>query len=701
LAIVVLAADSAHGELPKEFDRSDRLFQFGLLDVTKAPYSADPTGEVDSTAAIQRAVNDARDHGLVCFFPEGTYLISDTLSCEQQVRKLDRPRSTDGRTQHYWDQSHRIVLLGSGKGKRPVLKLSRDAQGFDDPDNPKYAVWIWAQTRDDAPGKQEPEWGKEQPNIAFSHFFKGIDIDVRGHAGAIGLRFSGAQGSSLLDCTVYADGAFAGFSDCPGQGGGTYNIETIGGTYGIAIDAVSRFPILVGCKFTGQTGACIGYRGSIQVPSLLVGCQLEPKSNMAVDFSGRAQYAGINMVDCRISMAPGGVVARTTKPENIHIENTYVLGAKGIVDSGKPLPSADGWNLVERYSSTTAQGVNLINGVESSDEITRWKPVSETPVFETLRDKHFRRVPCFDEAGVINVKDHGAKGDGETDDIEAFRKAIAAGDNIFVPKGNFKLTGTLELRPNTHLFGLSRTFSSLGSDSGFGRRRGAGQPGASGGRQGAQGQAGAAKSAARRGGGPGAGGEGETFSIVTVDDPEAAPGFSHLGVRGDIQWRSGRGTSMLAGGLPRSISGHGGGRFYGVTAMGRQLVLEGLTHPVSLYAFNVERVATNPQSVIRNCQHLRVYYFKVEAGTVNAPGAPDANTPGQIADSSDVRIYCMYGNVKKLEDRPMLEIVDSTDVAVSQLKAFQPGRFPHIIETFGSTEHQVPSSKICALFVRE
>jgi len=66
-----------------------------------------------ATAAIQRAVNDVRDYGLVCFFPEGTFLISDTISCEQQVRKLDRPKNTDGRTQHYWDLSHRIVIFGS------------------------------------------------------------------------------------------------------------------------------------------------------------------------------------------------------------------------------------------------------------------------------------------------------------------------------------------------------------------------------------------------------------------------------------------------------------------------------------------------------------------------------------------------------------------------------------------------------------
>ena len=371
LSLLVGAGTGLAVELPQGADPGNPLLQLGLLDVTKAPYFADATGAKDSTEAIQRAVNDARDHALVCFFPEGTYLISDTISCEQQVQKLDRPRITDSRTQHYWDLSHRIVMFGSGKGKRPVIKLSDNAKGFDDPNKPKYAIWIWAQTRDDAPGKEEPIWGKEQPNIAFSHFFKGIDIDIRGHAGAVGLRFSGSQGSSLLDCTVYAEGAFAGFSDCPGQGGGTYSIETIGGKYGITIDTVSRFPILIGCKFTDQTIASIGYHSDIQVPTLLVGCQLEPASGMAVDFTKHSQYAGINLVDCLISVNPGGVIAGTKKPENIHLENTFVQGAKSVASDGARLPIADEWTLIRQYSSTTPQGVNLINGVQSTGEISR------------------------------------------------------------------------------------------------------------------------------------------------------------------------------------------------------------------------------------------------------------------------------------------------------------------------------------------
>jgi hypothetical protein len=129
--------------------------------------------------------------------------------------------------------------------------------------------------------------------------------------------------------------------------------------------------------------------------------------------------------------------------------------------------------------------------------------------------------------------------------------------------------------------------------------------------------------------------------------------------------------------------------------------LREIRQPTSFYAINVERVLTDPQSIIEDCSHIRVYYFKVEAGTIDRPNAADGNTPCRISDSRDVRIYCMYGNVKKLGDRPMLDVANSEEIVVSQLKAFRPDSFPHLTETRGETQTKIPSEKICALFVRD
>ena len=54
----------------------------------------------------------------------------------------------------------------------------------------------------------------------------------------------------------------------------------------------------------------------------------------------------------------------------------------------------------------------------------------------------------------MNVRDLGAKGDGHTDDTEAFQKAIASHRAIYLPSGFYVVHDTLTLRPDTVLIGL-------------------------------------------------------------------------------------------------------------------------------------------------------------------------------------------------------------------------------------------------------
>ena len=267
----------------------------------------------------------------------------------------------------------------------------------------------------------------------------------------------------------------------------------------------------------------------------------------------------------------------------------------------------------------------------------------------------------------MNVKTFGAKGDGTTDDTAAFEKPSPPTTRS-VPKGDFRMTGTSSSAWH-QLFGLTATFSSIGLRAGD-----------------------------RRDPLPE---QGPMFAVATVDDATAAPGLLLLSVRGRIDWKSGGVDAFLA---PRTLklSGHGGGRFYGVKSLGGPLVVAGVTQPTAFYALNVEREVTNPQSEITDSAHIRIYYFKVESGTIRfKENAGDGNTPGRIARSRDVRIYCMAGVVRRLGDRPMLDIVDSDAVVVTQLKAFQPGSFPHLREMRGQVKHEIPSSQPCALFVRD
>ncbi len=54
----------------------------------------------------------------------------------------------------------------------------------------------------------------------------------------------------------------------------------------------------------------------------------------------------------------------------------------------------------------------------------------------------------------INIKELGAKGDGETDDTKIFQDTIAKYRNIYVPQGWYRITETIKMASNTCLIGL-------------------------------------------------------------------------------------------------------------------------------------------------------------------------------------------------------------------------------------------------------
>lgn len=56
-------------------------------------------------------------------------------------------------------------------------------------------------------------------------------------------------------------------------------------------------------------------------------------------------------------------------------------------------------------------------------------------------------------ADVVNVRDYGAKGDGTTDDTEAFQNAISARKRVYVPEGVYCISKTLELQNGSRFFG--------------------------------------------------------------------------------------------------------------------------------------------------------------------------------------------------------------------------------------------------------
>ena len=97
--------------------------RLGILDVTLPPFSADSTGVVDATQALQRAIDFAYRHYLVVYLPIGRYLVSDTLNATQ-FRRFGSMGTRFGAI------SIRGELRAAEPNARATLVLADSAPGF-------------------------------------------------------------------------------------------------------------------------------------------------------------------------------------------------------------------------------------------------------------------------------------------------------------------------------------------------------------------------------------------------------------------------------------------------------------------------------------------------------------------------------------------------------------------------------------------
>ncbi|UOK58043.1 glycoside hydrolase family 55 protein [Bacillus sp. OVS6] len=69
------------------------------------------------------------------------------------------------------------------------------------------------------------------------------------------------------------------------------------------------------------------------------------------------------------------------------------------------------------------------------------------------------------ENGLINVKDYGAVGDGNTNDTAAIKKALYYGKNktVYFPEGTYLITDTLTVKENTEVYGTDAVIKANGA----------------------------------------------------------------------------------------------------------------------------------------------------------------------------------------------------------------------------------------------
>lgn len=646
-------AQSSLSDLPE-----DDLIALGYLDITL--YGADPTGKIDSTAAIQKAINDSYQHRLVTFFPNqpdgerGVYLISDTLIARN---------SRTGIFSIGEQKTH--VLIGSAKGLgRPLIKLKANLAQFSDSANPQPAIHFWASPYNQ-PNNTNPL--QSQDDVSFDQLFRGIDIDLNGNPGAIGIMNPGAQGSAIEDTHIDATGAFAGIRKFGVLGSLIHNVEVEGGLYGIYVNppanarsAHGGHGIVVGSTFRNQERALI-YTNQTYSPIVFVGVNIV-NARGPIHQGGLGTHIGISFIDSVIEVQNGELFSDFT---NVFLRNVYLSGA-ATVAHGWRIDNPEKWTWILEYLYTSGRRENLVNGERSTKEYgSKVENVAFTKnqLISQLINKHrIITPPSFEDEDVVNLKDmgqHSARGDGITDDTQAIQYAIDNFIKILVPKGIYAVKDTIHLKKDTQLFGVDKTFTEIVPHPTWVPR-------------------------------------GEQPIIRTADDKNGSSYLADLRIVTDInlespgedgftpvEWRVGRNSIMrhiVASsyfgdyGGPTNynfnrfrFSESGGGRHFGIfgrtalyesgrgTDQTRGIMIDGTKEPLYIYAYNNAVEPLNIVGEIIDSKNITFYRSSHEG----------ARTVYRIANSENIAFYGGHKNTSIGDNRGGFEIIDCMDVLIA------------------------------------
>lgn len=412
---------------------------------SKDEFNVSADGAGDNAPALQKAIDRFRawDDGGIVFIPSGVYRLGSTVNVWRGVR-----------------------LIGFGP-ERPVFLLGANTPGFSE-GGPEYLI----QFCDGTDESGEPN------NASFVTFFSGlwnIDVEIEdGNPDAVAVRFNVAQHSFLRDMEFRLGSAAAGIVEA---GNEIERCRFIKGRVGVS---------------TFRTSACW--------PFVMLDCSFDGQRETAVE----SCRAGLTAVRCEFRNTPLGIRI----PEGGDIEQLLVrncnfqdIGESAILS----LSPANAENMVNVLDSTFAGTPFLLswkNGAAepvaaNADDVTHVQrlchglqikdAVSRKASFGSTRDigpdaelitvvesgpdsssrpERFKYSKVPPVAVWQSVRDFGAAGDGETDDTEAIRRALAEGRVVYFPLGVYRVSDTINVPEGSWLIGLNPGYTCISLQNG-------------------------------------------------------------------------------------------------------------------------------------------------------------------------------------------------------------------------------------------
>jgi hypothetical protein len=275
-----------------------------------------------------------------------------------------------------------------------------------------------------------------------------VDIEVgAGNPGAAAVRAHYAQHCFLAHMDFFLGSALTGVQD---GGNLAEDLSFHSGQYGV----MTRKPS-PGWQFT------------------LVDTTFEDQTVAAI----KEHDAGLTLVRPFFKHVPSAIAIDPDYPDELWVKNARMedIGGPAVVISDEASARTEinfedaVYRRVPVFASFRTSG-KKINGpsaayaIRSFSHGLRYAHSSAVPATETHFDaKPSTADPALAKCDVptlpptntwTDIRKFGAKGDGEADDTEAFRNAIAASKAIYLPLGAYRVTDTILLKPDTVLIGL-------------------------------------------------------------------------------------------------------------------------------------------------------------------------------------------------------------------------------------------------------
>ncbi len=393
-----------------------------VVDVHRPPYGAKGDGKCDDTQSLQSAINDCVGMRKVIYLPNGTYLISKTLSWPKKVGERENWGFTQFRGQ---------------SRDRTILKL-KDAT-FPSPEKPGAMMWCG--------GFGSADW--------FHNYVENLTFDVgASNPGAIALQFYSNNSGAVRDCKFVAPSGsgLTGLDLAHRDMNGPLlvrNCEVVGFQRGIATAHAVNGQTFEHITLRGQ--GKLGFDNEGQVLSIR-----GLRSDNAVP--ALRTYGTVSLVEATLTGHDGA----SNSPAVINYNGGRIF-LRDITTSGYGRALGDvkspDWVAALRIAETD----QTRSAGPSISEYCSEKPTSlfATPATSLrLPVKETPEAPWEEPSEWANVDAFGADPSGKADSSEAIQKAIDSGATTVFLQGSYNLRSTVTIRGKVRrLIGLGGTIN--------------------------------------------------------------------------------------------------------------------------------------------------------------------------------------------------------------------------------------------------